>query len=158
MAGDLHRDRLDPALAHDREQRLQVGGLGGGALGLMRSSPMRISTVPISPVARPAPCRPPSTRYAVVVLPEVPVMPICSRSRAGAAVDRGRQLAHPRPRVVDHQHRQAGGGGALGARRVGQHRDRAQAGRLRGEVGAVEAGARAGRRTRRRGGPRASHG
>ena len=31
VAGDLHGDRLDAALAHHREQRLQVGGLGGGA-------------------------------------------------------------------------------------------------------------------------------
>jgi hypothetical protein len=49
---------------------------------LMRSSPMRISTVPIRPVDRTV-FRPPSTRYAVVVLPEVPVMPIWSRSRPG---------------------------------------------------------------------------
>lgn len=49
---------------------------------LMRSSPMRISTVPIRPVDL-TPFRPPSTRYAVVVLPEVPVMPIWSRSRPG---------------------------------------------------------------------------
>lgn len=49
---------------------------------LMRSSPMRISTVPMSPVVRAA-LRAPSTRYAVVVLPEVPVMPIWRRSRPG---------------------------------------------------------------------------
>lgn len=49
---------------------------------LMRSSPIRISTVPMSPVERTV-RRPPSTRYAVVVLPEVPVMPIWSRSRPG---------------------------------------------------------------------------
>ena len=34
VAGDLHGDRLDAALAHDGEQRLEVGGLGRGALGL----------------------------------------------------------------------------------------------------------------------------
>ncbi len=50
---------------------------------LMRSSPMRISTVPTSPVLRPAARRPPSTRYAVVVLPDVPVMPIWSRPSPG---------------------------------------------------------------------------
>lgn len=49
---------------------------------LMRSSPIRVSTVPMSPVLRTV-LRPPSMRYAVVVLPEVPVMPIWRRSRPG---------------------------------------------------------------------------
>ena len=68
-------------------------------------------------------------------------MPIWSRSRARPAVDRGGQLAHARARVVGHQHRQAGGGGAFGARGVGQHRGRAEAGGLVGEVRAVQPGA-----------------
>ena len=68
-------------------------------------------------------------------------MPIWSRSSPGLAVDRGGQFAHPAARVVDDQDRQAGGGGALGARRVGQHGDGAEAGGLGGEVGAVQAGA-----------------
>lgn len=61
VAGDLHRDRVDPALAHDGEQGLEVGGFGVVRSDLMRSSPMRISTVPMSPVERTV-LRPPSTR------------------------------------------------------------------------------------------------
>ncbi len=76
---------------------------------LRRSSPIRVSTVPMRPVSpptgRPPPplsdCasrrppsslsfaaaarRPPSMRYAVVVFPEVPVMPIWRRSSPGAS-------------------------------------------------------------------------
>ncbi len=50
---------------------------------LIRSSPTRISTVPITPGLRPAPRRPPSTRYEVVVLPLVPVSPIISSRSDG---------------------------------------------------------------------------
>ncbi len=34
VAGHLHRTRLDTALAHDREEPVEVGRLGGGELGL----------------------------------------------------------------------------------------------------------------------------
>ncbi len=37
---------------------------------------MRMPMVPISPATRPAARRPASTRYVVVVLPDVPVMPM----------------------------------------------------------------------------------
>lgn len=60
------------------------------------------------------------------------------------AVDRGRQFTHLPARILDDQDRQAGRGGALGAGRVGQHGDRAEARGLRDEVGAVQAGAREG--------------
>lgn len=59
-------------------------------------------------------------------------------------VDRGRQFAHARAWVLDDQHREPGRGGALGACRVGQHRDRTEADGLGDEVGAVQAGAREG--------------
>jgi len=42
---------------------------------LMVSAPMRVSTVPISPVTAPRACSAESSRYAVVVLPLVPVIP-----------------------------------------------------------------------------------
>jgi hypothetical protein len=43
---------------------------------LIARSPSRVSTVPIRPVVRPSARSPDSTRYAVEVLPAVPVMPI----------------------------------------------------------------------------------
>lgn len=53
------------------------------ALG-SRVSPMRISTVPTTPVSIPAARSPASSRYTVVVLPLVPVTPMRVRSRAGS--------------------------------------------------------------------------
>ena len=52
-----------------------------GASGVVRAeanlaSPIRVSTVPMRPVLAPSPRSADSTRYAVVVLPLVPVMPI----------------------------------------------------------------------------------
>ncbi len=44
---------------------------------------MRVSTVPISPVTRPAALSPASTRYTVDVLPAVPVMPMMLSSAVG---------------------------------------------------------------------------
>ena len=142
VAGDLHGDRVDAALAHHGEQGLEVGGLGGGALGL--DALVADAHLDGADQAR---CdagrarRPPSTRYAVVVLPEVPVMPIWSRSRAGPAVDRGGQFAHAR-RAGRRRPAPAGRSRRRARRpRVGQDRDRAEAGGLGDEVGAVQAGA-----------------
>jgi hypothetical protein len=47
-------------------------------------SPSRVSTVPISPVVRPAARSPDSTRYAVEVLPAVPVIPIIVSRAVGS--------------------------------------------------------------------------
>lgn len=55
-------------------------------------------------------------------------------------VDRGRQLAHPRARVLHDERGEPGGGDALGAARVGEHGDGAEADRLVHEVGAVQTG------------------
>lgn len=81
----------------------------------------------------------------MVVLPEVPVMPSWSRASPGPAVDLGGELAHPAARVGDGEHRQSRRGGAFGARRVGQHGDGAEAGRLGGEVRPVQFGSGQGR-------------
>ncbi len=47
-----------------------------------RSCPIRVSTVPIRPVVRPSAVRAESMRYAVVVLPFVPVTPKSRRPRS----------------------------------------------------------------------------
>lgn len=47
-------------------------------------SPSRVSTVPTSPVVCPAARNPDSIRYAVDVLPAVPVTPITVRSAVGS--------------------------------------------------------------------------
>ena len=72
-----------------------------GASGVVRtlgstSPAMRVSTVPTSPVTRPAARKPASARKTVVVLPLVPVTP----SRAGARPD-GRTPAPPGRRARD---------------------------------------------------------
>ena len=91
MAGDLHDARRRRRARHHREQRVQVGRLGGGAHAVSRSSPTRVSTVPIRPGRRPGPRRPAvDAGRPVVVLPLVPVTPSASGQRAGA-VDRPRR-------------------------------------------------------------------
>lgn len=140
MAGDLHGDRLDAALAHDREQGLQVGGFGRGALGLD-------ALVSDAHLDR-------ADEAGVALGPQSALDEVgggglargagdadLEQVAAGVAVDRGRQLAHLRARIGDHQDRQAGRHGALGPRRVGQHGDRAEACGLDDEVGAVQTGA-----------------
>ncbi|GAA3306262.1 hypothetical protein GCM10020295_62010 [Streptomyces cinereospinus] len=107
---------------------------------LIRSSPIRVSTVPISPAGRPCP---------QTALDEIGGGGLAGGAgdadleqlAAGVAVDRRRQFAHPRARVVDGEHRQAGGRGAFGAGRVGQHGGGAEADGLGDEVGTVRAGA-----------------
>ncbi len=143
VAGDLHGDRLDTAFAHDGEQGLQVGGFGGGALGL----DALVTDAHLDRADEPGGAGRLQTALDEVGggglaggagdadLEQVP---------AGVAVDRGRQFAHPAPRVLDDQDRQSGRGGPLGAGRVGQHGDRAEAGGLRDEVGAVQTGTREG--------------
>ena len=60
-------------------------GASGVVNALGRDLPsMRMPTVPSIPVVRPAAARPASTRYATVVLPLVPVMPITPRSAVGS--------------------------------------------------------------------------
>ncbi len=51
---------------------------------LMASSPMRVATVPIRPLVRPAACNPARRKNVVVVLPLVPVTPSTSSSPLGS--------------------------------------------------------------------------
>lgn len=143
MAGDLHGDGLDTALAHDGEQGLEVGGFGSGALGL----DALLADAHLDGADEPG-----GSDGLQAALDEVGGGGLAGgagdadlqQTAAGVAVDRGRQFAHPSARVVDHQDRQPGRGGALGAGGVGQDGDRAEARGLRDEVGAVQAGAREG--------------
>ncbi|CAM5496662.1 hypothetical protein SFIMM107S_04285 [Streptomyces griseus] len=145
VAGDLHRDGLDAAFAHDGEQGLEVGGFGGGALGLdalVADPHLDGADQPGGP-----------SGGAQSALDEVRGGGLAGGSGdadleeadAGPPVDVGGQLAHHGARVLGDQDRQAGGGGAFGAGGVGEDGGGAEAGGLGGEVGAVEAGAGQGR-------------
>lgn len=141
VAGDLHGDRVDATLAHDGEQGLEVGRFRGGALGLdaLVADP-RLDGADQPGAASGAP---------ETALDEISGGGLPGRSgdadlqEVGAwpPVDLRGEFAHPAARVLGDQHRQSGGGGTLGTRRVGEDRRRAEAGRLGHEVGAVEAGA-----------------
>ena len=50
----FHRDGLDTRVAHPRQQRLQLGRLGCGVAQHLAVCPYLVSTVPITPVLRPA--------------------------------------------------------------------------------------------------------
>lgn len=145
VAGDLHRDGLDAAFAHDREQGLEVGGFGGGALGLdalVADAHLDGADEPGGPA-----------RGAQSAFDQVRGGGLAGGSGdadleeadAGPPVDVGGQLPHDAAGVLGDQDRQPGGGGAFGARRVGEDGDGTEARGLGGEVGAVEAGAGQGR-------------
>lgn len=145
VAGDLHGHGLDAAFAHDREEGLEVGGLGGGPLGLdALVADAHLDGADQSGAA---------VRRAQAAFDEVRRGGLAGGSGdadleqalAGVAVDRGGELAHPAARVGDDQDRQAGRSGALGAGGVGQHGGGAEARGLRGEVGAVGPGSLQGR-------------
>ncbi len=102
-------------------------------------------TVPTSPATRSAERRPASTRYVVVVLPDVPVTPMTRNFSDGLPVHRGGHLTEHRSwRRVD-QHRDVdiaaefGDAGGVGEDRGGPARHR-----LTGMAGAVRRGARQG--------------
>ena len=95
--------------------------------------------MPISPVTCPAARSPDSTRYAVEVLPAVPVMPITVSRGGGLAVDRGGDGAEHRARVGYDQRRQSGRGRRRRPGRIGQYGHRAGRGGRRDELGAVSA-------------------
>lgn len=145
VAGDLHGDRLDPTLAHHREQGLEVGGFGGGALGLdaLVADAHLDRTDQAGAVSGPA--QPALDEVRGGGLPGGSGDAQLEQVAAGAPVDLGGQLAHGAARVLGDQDRQAGRGGAVGARRVGEDGGSAQARGLGGEVGAVEAGPGQGR-------------
>ncbi len=145
VAGDLHGDGLDAAFAHDGEEGLEVGGLGGGALGL----DALVTDAHLDGADEPGG----ASGGAQAALDEVRGGGLAGGSGdadleeadAGPPVDVGGQLAHDGARVLGDQDRQAGGGGAVGAGRVGEDGGGAEAGGLGGEVGAVEPGAGQGR-------------
>lgn len=145
VAGNLHRDGVDAALAHDGEERLEIGGLGGGALGLDAF----VADAHLDGADEPGVV----SGAAQAALHEIRRGGLArgagdsdlEQVGAGVAVDLGGQFTHAAPWVGGHQERQTGRGGAFGARRVGQDRRRAEVGGLGGEVGAVEAGAGQGR-------------
>lgn len=143
VAGDLHRDGVHAPFAHHGEQGLEVGGLGGGAFGLeafVADACLDGADESGDPVGR----------RVESALDEVRGGGLAGgagdadleQALAGVAVDGGREGAHPGARVVDDQDGQSGGGGAVESRGIGQHRRGAEVGGLRGEVGAVETGAR----------------
>ena len=102
------------------------------------SSPTRVSTVPTSPVPRPAARRPASSE---VGRRRLAVGAGDADQRAGAAPGRRRPRPRARrapPRVVDDEHREPGGPAPVAPGRVGQDGDRA-------------GGRGLGRRSRRRG-------
>ena len=113
---------------------------------VLRSAPAtRVPTVPITAAGTPACCRPPSASRVVVVLPWVPVTPIIRSAVAGSPYTRRGQAAqHARAGRSTTSSGYAAAGAALGARRVGEHGDRARGDRGGGEVDAVGAGARQG--------------
>ena len=94
-----------------------------------------------------------ATRYAVVVLPLVPVMPTTCISRARMPVERRREHREREPRVVDHRPRRPARRPAPAARRRRRRRRaRSPAARTRRRRRAAPSA----RRTRRRARPSAS--
>ncbi len=98
----------------------------------------------MSPATRPAERRPASTRYVVVVFPEVPVTPM-TRSRsdglpytaAATCTQHG-----PRLRMDQHRHPQRASTAFCDAVPVCQHRYRAAGDRIGGVPGTVGGGTR----------------
>ena len=127
MAGHLHHHGVHAPFHHHRQQRLQVGRLGRGQRARQvlapRSGCRRCRSVP-----RPGPAarRPASTRYVVVVLPDVPVTPITRRCCDGLPY-----TAAASPPSTDRGSGWTSTGTAdVGAHvgdsvRIGEHRDRA---------------------------------
>ncbi len=145
VARYLHRGGGDPALGHDREQRLQVGSLrrGQGAGHHVRSDFGLYPAYQTGPVpgrgqagfdqvrarglaARPGHADQPEPARRVPVHP-------------------ARDLAQPGTRVVEHEDRHPAGHGPGPAVRVGQHRDRARGHRIIAERGPVHPRTRQGR-------------
>lgn len=142
VAGDLHRHRVHAAFAHDGEQGLQIGGFGGGALGL--------DALVADPHLHGADQTGVASGAAEATLDEVGGRGLagCSGDAdleqvgAGVSVDLGGEFAHPAARVLGDQDRESGGRGAFGARRIGEDRGGAETGGLGGEVGTVQTGTR----------------
>ena len=151
VAGDLHRAGVDAPLRHHGEEAVQVGRLGGGELGL--------HVLPRDPGADGADHGRGQPGGGEPLLEEAGGRGLAlgagdaddAQPGGRVAVDPGRQPPEDAPRLGHDQ-----GGGArrqpVEARRVGQHADGTRGERLGGEVGAVGARARAGRRTGHRGG------
>ncbi len=131
-----------------REQRLQVGRLGSGALGLdalVADAGLDGADQAGQPARRRLRGGGPQPALDEVGgggLARGAGDADLEEILAGRSVDRDRQAAHPGARVVDDQDRQAGLGGAVRARGVGQDRGGAEVGGLGDEVGAVQPGAR----------------
>ena len=106
QAGHLHDAGVAARLHHAAQQPLEVAALGGGVVQRMLISPAsNTPLVPISPTLRPAAVSTAAIRWAVVVLPLVPVMPIIVSCPADAALDCGQP--GQRLAAVGHlQHRQ----------------------------------------------------
>ena len=84
----------------------------------------------------PAASRIDSSRYEVVVLPLVPVMPTSTRSLLGIAKERGRQRGEREARVTHLQPRHTGGSTGW-ACRFGHDRERAAGDGIAGKFGSV---------------------
>jgi hypothetical protein len=142
VTGDLHGDRPHAAFPHDGEESLEVGGFGGGAFGLdALVADARLDRADEA------------GRFAGAV-PETAFDEVCRGGLAGGSgdadlqqvparlvVDLRGECSYAPARIFDRENRQSGRGGALGTGLVGQDRDRARLCGLRGEVGAVQAGA-----------------
>ena len=149
VAGDLHDDGARAGLGHGGEQRVQAGASGVvRALGIavtLRRAPIRVCTVPIRPVPRPA---------AQAGLDQVGRRRLAvgagdadDRVRRWLAVDAVGQGAEHGPRVVDDAHRQAGGGASARPAGLVRTATAPAAAAWATKADAVRA-ARAGRRTR----------
>ena len=88
---------------------------------LMSWPAIRLTTVPIRPVAAPEARRPASIMKDVVVLPFVPVMPTHGEVGGWVAVHPGRDVAEHVPGPLGDEAR--GGAAAPGALGIGQHRN-----------------------------------
>ena len=93
-------------------------------------------TVPRRPHGSPAASNTDASRYVVVVLPFVPVTPTTVSCSLGWLEDDRREFGEREPRVGRAKPRH---GGAGGARRLGDDRDRAALDGIRGERRAVGA-------------------
>ena len=144
MAGDLHRGARHPALGHDREQRLQVGGLRRG----QRCLDELVADLDLHPADQPG--RVPGGAQARLAQ-------VAGRGLAAGAgyadhrhpvrrvaVDPAGDVAEALARVGHHEDRDAGACRPVSAVGIGEYRNRPGGGRLVAVGGAV--GARAGQR------------
>ena len=142
VAGDLHGRAGHTALTHQREQAVQVGGLGCGQRGLDTLVPDPHLDRSDQSGAHPGPAQPGLEQVADAGLAAGAGRTHKEELLDGVVEHPGGGTPQGGAHVRHDEYRKPGGLGPVGTCRVGHDRGRPRPGRLVGELGAVHAHAR----------------